>query len=85
MVRTLSACALALAWLPGLAAQYGPGKPLPAPCACKEQQHCAPLSTPPPDHELFPFVVNIKAPLYRHSSATSMGFISMVSCSKFSQ
>ena len=32
-------------------------EPVPPACACKEQQYCKPLATPPPDHELFPFVV----------------------------
>jgi hypothetical protein len=32
---------------------------VPPPCACREQQYCKPLATPPPKHELFPFVAGL--------------------------
>jgi hypothetical protein len=52
--------ALALSWLVDLGTGRSPDvqKPnQPAPCTCAEQQYCKPLTTPPPEFEIYPFVI----------------------------
>eukprot|EP01043_Picozoa_sp_COSAG02_P116425 COSAG02_NODE_52848_length_305_cov_0.990291_1_plen_56_part_10 len=47
--------ALVLSWMvdPGT----GCSSPKPAPCTCAEQQYCKPLASPPPEFEIYPFVI----------------------------
>ena len=49
--------ALALAALSGLGGRAARSSPKPPPCTCHEQQYCKPLTTPPSEFEIYPFVL----------------------------
>jgi hypothetical protein len=51
--------ALLLALVLSCLVDFGTGRssPKPAACTCAEQQHCKPLATPPPEFEVYPFVI----------------------------